>query len=124
MAAVPAIHEPTDGIPGAAADGWLTWSDSEEGEETGTGACRPARTGSDFNETVYHAAPVVPRTPKEAVPSREMRDAWDEPGVLSDSAASIVMKVMYGARMARVDFLRAVQGLARHMTKWTRRQDQ
>ena len=34
------------------------------------------------------------------------------------------MKVMYGARMARFDLLRAVQGLARYMTKWTRRQDQ
>ena len=54
----------------------------------------------------------------------DIRDAWDEPGVLADSAASIIMKVMYGARMARFDLLRAVQGLARHMTKWTRRQDQ
>ena len=33
------------------------------------------------------------------------------------------MKCLYAARMCRFDLLRAVQGLARYMTKWTTRQD-
>ena len=38
-------------------------------------------------------------------------------------AAKVIMKVLYAARMARYDLLRAVQGLARYMTKWTRKND-
>ena len=34
------------------------------------------------------------------------------------SAASILMTVMYAARMARIDLLRAVGALARKLTKW------
>jgi hypothetical protein len=52
----------------------------------------------------------------------EQRDA--EPGKLAKSAASVLMKCLYAARMCRFDLLRAVQGLARYMAKWTRRQDQ
>ena len=44
-------------------------------------------------------------------------------GELAPSAASVLMKVMYAARMARFDLLRPVQQLARFMTKWTRQQD-
>ena len=43
---------------------------------------------------------------------------------LAKSAASVLMKCLYPARMCRFDLLRVVQGLARYMTKWTRRQDQ
>ncbi len=51
-------------------------------------------------------------------------DPMDQPGELANSAASIIVKIMYAARMARFDLLRAVQGLARVITKWTARQDQ
>ncbi len=34
-------------------------------------------------------------------------------------AASVVMKIMYGARMARFDLLRAIQGLAKSITTWS-----
>ena len=44
-------------------------------------------------------------------------------GELAPSAASVFMKIMYAARMARLDLLRPVQALARFMTKWTRQQD-
>ena len=44
-------------------------------------------------------------------------------GQLAAVAASVLMKCMYAARMARFDLLRAVQGLARYLTKWTTRQD-
>ena len=130
MAAIVPVDQPVDGLPGAAGEGWLTWSmdDGESGCESdgkGTGASRLALTRSGApDDFVRYAAPVVPRTPAKTSQKVETLDMWDEPGVLSDYAASIVMKVMYGARMARFDLLRAVQGLARHMTKWTRRQDQ
>ena len=39
-------------------------------------------------------------------------------------AASVLMKVMYAARMARFDLLHAVQGLARFLTKWSSKQDE
>ena len=35
----------------------------------------------------------------------------------------MLMKILYGARIARPDLLRAVQGLARYITKWTTKQD-
>ena len=39
-------------------------------------------------------------------------------GALADIASSILMKVLYGARMARFDLLRAVCALASCVTKW------
>ena len=38
-------------------------------------------------------------------------------GQLADAAASVLMKILYAARMARVDLLRPVQGLAKSFTK-------
>jgi hypothetical protein len=40
-------------------------------------------------------------------------------GELASVAASILMKCLYVARMARFDLLRPVQGLAKYLTKWT-----
>ncbi len=47
-----------------------------------------------------------------------------KPGILAPVAAGVIMKVMYGARMARFDLLPPVQVLARYMTRWTRKQDE
>ncbi len=44
-------------------------------------------------------------------------------GEFAPSAASLLMKIMYGVRMARADLLRPAQWLAKFMTKWTRQQD-
>ena len=44
-------------------------------------------------------------------------------GVLQPTAASVLMQMLYGARYARPDFLRAVSRLARRMTKWRPMQD-
>ena len=44
-------------------------------------------------------------------------------GVLQPIAARVLMKVLYGARMARYDLLRAVCNLASCVTKWTEQQD-
>ena len=45
-------------------------------------------------------------------------------GVLAKMAASILMKCLYAARMARFDLLRPIQGLAKYLTKWGKRQDE
>ena len=131
MAAIVSIDQPKERLLGAAGEGWLDWSmdsDEESGCESdgiGPSASRLVKTRPGApDDFVRYAAPVVPRTPAKTSQKVETLDMWDEPGVLSDYAASIVMKVMYGARMARFDLLRAVQGLARHMTKWTRRHAQ
>ena len=47
-------------------------------------------------------------------------DATDKPrGALAPHAASILMKLLYAARIARFDLLRAINTLARNVTKWT-----
>ena len=45
-------------------------------------------------------------------------------GVLAKVAASVLMKCLCAARVARFDLLRPVQGLARYLTKWGKRQDE
>ena len=44
-------------------------------------------------------------------------------GVLQPIAAKILMKILYGARMARYDLLNAVCKTAACVTKWTEQQD-
>ena len=46
-----------------------------------------------------------------------------EAGVLQPIAASVLMQMLYGARYARPDLLRAISLLARKMTKWRPMQD-
>ena len=62
---------------------------------------------------------------KDGDPKLMAKDGTDlsAAGELAPSAASVLMKIMYAARMARSDLLRPVQALARYMTKWTRQQD-
>ncbi|CAE8637047.1 unnamed protein product, partial [Polarella glacialis] len=43
----------------------------------------------------------------------------NEPGKLADAACSVLMKVLYGAGLARFDLLKAVAGLASKVTKWS-----
>eukprot|EP00435_Cladocopium_sp_Y103_P009439 s1446_g2.t1 len=53
---------------------------------------------------------------------RIARPVGDEPekkGVLAPIAARVLMKILFAARMARFDLLRAVQGLAARVTKWS-----
>eukprot|EP00975_Prorocentrum_lima_P028059 5897646-Prorocentrum_lima.AAC.1 len=45
-------------------------------------------------------------------------------GQLQPIAARVLMKILYGARMARFDLLRAVSYLAACVTKWTLTCDQ
>ena len=70
--------------------------------------------------------------PKEQSPARDPctndgiespSDADEVRGRLQPIAARVLMKVLYGARMARYDLIRAVNGLATEVTKWTTRCD-
>ena len=40
-------------------------------------------------------------------------------GALAPHAASVLMKLLYAARIARFDLLRSINSLARNVTKWT-----
>ncbi len=66
----------------------------------------------------------VPATPgAEIEPWPEPSTEETESGILQPIAARVLMKILYGARMARYDLLRAVGGLASSVTKWTRQCD-
>ena len=44
-------------------------------------------------------------------------------GELAPHAASILMKLLYAARIARFDLLRSINNLARNITKWSSKDD-
>ena len=44
-------------------------------------------------------------------------------GNLAPHAASVLIKLLYAARIARFDLLRSTNALARNVTKWTRDDD-
>ena len=51
--------------------------------------------------------------------ARPVADEKETKGVLAPIAARVLMKILFAARMARYDLLRAVQGLAARVTKWS-----
>ena len=55
---------------------------------------------------------------KKSKPKKEKAEINDK-GELQAAAASILMKILYAARMARFDLLRATCRLACYITKWT-----
>ena len=59
----------------------------------------------------------------ESDPSALQDDDTNVPLQLAPYAAKILMKVLYAARYARFDLLRAVCALAQQVTKWTRECD-
>ena len=60
--------------------------------------------------------PDVPWTPDRASETEAQGLAQGE---LAPHAASLLMKVLYAARLARLDLFRQVSSLARHVTKWS-----
>ena len=42
----------------------------------------------------------------------------DDPGLLNDIAAMMLMTILYSARVARYDLLKAVSFLAKRITRW------
>ncbi|OLP93893.1 hypothetical protein AK812_SmicGene24167 [Symbiodinium microadriaticum] len=61
--------------------------------------------------------PPVPKGPAEEEVTDENR------GALAPQAASILMKLLYAARILRFDLLRSINNLARKITKWTKKED-
>ena len=61
--------------------------------------------------------PPVPKGPAEEEVTDENR------GALAPQAASILMKLLYAARICRFDLLRSINNLARKITKWTKKED-
>ena len=61
--------------------------------------------------------PPVPKGPQET----ELDEA--ERGTLAPHAASILMKLLYAARICRFDLLRSINNLARRITKWSKKED-
>ena len=53
----------------------------------------------------------------------EVADSETEPNQFHTEAARVIMKIMYGARMARPDLLRTIAYLARFLTKWNEDMD-
>ena len=51
--------------------------------------------------------------------ARPTLDEKENKGVLAPIAARVLMKILFAARIARYDLLRAVQGLAARVTKWS-----
>ena len=61
----------------------------------------------------------TPRSPDDKI-ARPINDETEARGELQPIAARVLMKVLFAARMARYDLLRATQGLASRVTKWSR----
>ena len=80
----------------------------------GTCSTGPPGSNSSGGATAGGAGAATSESPG----STSSGGATTEPGVLSDIAAKVLMKVLYGARMARFDLLRAVCSLACSVTKW------
>ena len=51
--------------------------------------------------------------------AKRIKDKDNDEGSLQPIAASILMRILYAARMARFDLLRAVNGLACNIHYWT-----
>ena len=51
--------------------------------------------------------------------ARPVENEQEIKGVLAPIATKVLMKILFAARMARFDLLRAVQGLASRVTKWS-----
>ena len=73
----------------------------------------------DSNERIPESHKGAPRS----IEVEEPTEKNNQVGAIAASAASVLMKCLYAARMARFDLLRPVQGLAKYLTKWTKRQD-
>ena len=63
--------------------------------------------------------PEVPTPFTDAGIARPTLSEDEKPGKLQPVASKILMKVLFAARMARFDLLRATQSLASRVTKWS-----
>ena len=88
----------------------------------------PAQTGKSHRCTwCGHTMPVdadgrlIPPPIPRALEEEEVNET--NRGSLAPQAASILMKLLYAARICRFDLLRSINNLARKITKWTKKED-
>ena len=91
--------------------------------------CSPYRAPSDGKRKVEcpwcaHSFDPEMSALNETVNSRPGQDSeMLNRGNLAPHAASVLMKLLYAARIARFDLLRSINALARNVTKWTKDDD-
>ena len=91
--------------------------------------CSPYRAPSDGKRKVEcpwcaHSFDPEMSALNETVNSRPGQDSeTPNRGNLAPHAASVLMKLLYAARIARFDLLRSINALARNVTKWTKDDD-
>ena len=91
--------------------------------------CSPYRAPSDGKRKVEcpwcaHSFDPEMSALNETVNSRPGQDSeTPNRGNLAPHAASVLMKLLYAARIARFDLLRSINALARNVTKWTKDAD-
>ena len=78
----------------------------------------PSKKGSNEKIIPFKSLKHVSTTFHEERIARHVADEEETKGFLAPIAARVLIKVLFAARMARFDLLRAVQGLAARVTKW------
>ena len=78
----------------------------------------PSKKGSNEKIIPFKSLKHVSTTFHEERIARHVADEKETKGFLAPIAARVLIKVLFAARMARFDLLRAVQGLAARVTKW------
>ena len=63
--------------------------------------------------------PDAPEFYKPGTTGEDVSPGESARGALAPHAASVLMKLLYAARIARFDLLRSINSLARNVTKWT-----
>ena len=95
-------------------------------EETKSSPYRAPSDGKRKVECPWCAHSFDPEMPvlHETDSSRPGQDSESlNRGNLAPHAASVLMKLLYAARIARFDLLRSINALARNVTKWTKDDD-
>ena len=71
------------------------------------------------------AAPKASSSSKATTSAKKSTpEGWDNKGKLAGIASKVLMKVLWAARLARFDLLKAVSYLARFVTRWSTRCDE
>ena len=100
----------------------MTWKISSALVWTNTASLAWKRTGQIPKLKVAHTPFIdegVRANTDFAAPNREEPKTNE----MNKEASAVLMKILYGARMARFDLLRATCALASNVTRWTRSDD-